>query len=165
MITENENAKKQMLEHLNRRAYTRGELFKKLNSLGCCESSVNDALDWAEQRGLIDDLEYARSLVRKFIKRGYGKQRIIAEFIKRDINRSLWDQALLEAEEYDAAASAAAYVRSHFRGEQLDYAERRRLLAALSRRGFDYEVSKNALQILLAQNLEDEGDDDDNLSS
>ncbi|MDR3310309.1 MAG: recombination regulator RecX [Oscillospiraceae bacterium] len=137
------SAHNRALALLNRRAYSEGELYDKLVSLGEPEESAAECVAWAKSLGFADDLEYARGIARSYTRRGYGAGRVRNELYRRKVPRELWDEAM-PAEETDSGApeGAVELLRKRLRGETPDYAEKQKAVAALARRGFSWsEIS------------------------
>ncbi|MDR1328219.1 MAG: recombination regulator RecX [Oscillospiraceae bacterium] len=146
------NAQKRALNILGSRMLSRGSIEKRLRELGETEENASGAAAWLARIGLIDDEEFARELVRSFARRGYGVNRIRAELQKRLVPRELWDSALAETEPGDSAASAETYIASKLRGAAPDRDDRRRVSAALARRGFTWD-DINAAWAAYGENL------------
>ena len=88
------------LRLLSYRAHSREELRRKLLQKGEDPEAVDTALDWCEERGFLNDEEYAAALVRKYAGKGYEPWRIRAELRKRGIGYELAREAVdrMEAE-------------------------------------------------------------------
>jgi regulatory protein len=127
------------LNILGSRMLSRGFIEKRLRELGETEEAASGAADWLARIGLIDDEEFARELVRSFARRGYGVNRIRAELQKRLVPRELWDPALAEIEPEDVISSAETYISNKLRGAAPDRDDKRRVSAALARRGFTWD--------------------------
>ena len=84
------------LELLSRRMHSRAELSEKLLRKGMEPSAVEEALFWLQDHQYLDDTRYASAIVRHYLKKGYGEQRIRSELYRRGIPRDYWDEALKE---------------------------------------------------------------------
>ena len=144
-----ERARARAMNALNTRAMSRGEMRERLIKLGESEDLAEETADWLAEIGVIDDAEYAGALARNLARRGYGARRMRDEFFKRKIPRELWDDAIAEnADEDGSAAAIIAFIEKRLRGDAPSYDEKRRVSAALARRGFSWdEINEGWRQI------------------
>ena len=134
------------LSLLSYRAHSRRELSDKLKrKLSCSEQDLNAVLDWLEEMGFLDDRSYAASVVRHCASKGYGAGRISSELSRRGISRDLWDEALTEMPDTDAALDRL--LRTKLRNPD-DREEVRRVSAFLARRGYSWDEIRRALERL-----------------
>jgi len=144
------------LRALERRRRTRRELERRLAEKDFAPELIRETLDRLERVGLIDDLEYARAFLReKLGHRAVGARVVRGQLLARGVPPATVDQALAELKEAglgheaphteaDRARKALAQIRRRY--EKLDPRLRRqRLLAALVRRGFDYDVAGDVI--------------------
>lgn len=128
---------------LSLRAHSRGELRKKLLSKGNpMPDEVEAVLDWAEQIGLLCDLDFAKSVVRSYSARGYGPYKIRDELYRREIPKSLWDDALEELPDSDDGIDA--YLERHLKSN--DRKAIKRAADALARRGYSWSDISDGLR-------------------
>ena len=104
---------------------------------------IRAAAQWLEDIGAIDDLAYAKMLVRHYAARGYGPRKIRDEFFKRRVSRDCWDQALEELEAPDDAIDRL--IERKLRGNVPNRKELNRVSAYLARRGFSWEDIREGL--------------------
>jgi regulatory protein len=130
--------KKRAMNVLGARMLTRGAMEKRLRELGEEDGDAADAADWLVEIGLIDDAAYAAELVRGCVRRGFGARRIRDELYRRLVPRELWDGALAEIEDGETVASAEAFIERKLRGETPDLDDKRKIGAALARRGHSW---------------------------
>ncbi|MDR0905975.1 MAG: recombination regulator RecX [Oscillospiraceae bacterium] len=130
--------KKRAMNILGARVLTRGAMEKRLKELGESDEDAADAADWLVEIGLIDDAAYAAELVRGCVRRGFGARRIRDEMYRRLVPRELWDDALAEIEDGETVASAEAFIERKLRGETPDFDDKRKIGAALARRGHSW---------------------------
>lgn len=131
------SAKARGARMLGERPLSRKELIRRLTEKGESEEDALAAADWLEELGVLNDLEYARSIVRHYSQRGYGAQKLRFELQRRGIDRCLWEEAL--EEQSDPADRVTAFLQSRFRGQLPDEKQRKRAADALLRRGFRWE--------------------------
>lgn len=117
------------------------------------ESEAEEAADWLERLGLLNDAEYARALVRHYSAKGYGPYKLRDELYRRGVPKDLWDDALREAE--DPAESIDALLRQKLKGREPDRKELKRASDALARRGYKWADISAALRRYGAEIEED----------
>ncbi|MBE6916017.1 MAG: regulatory protein RecX [Ruminococcaceae bacterium] len=121
-----------------KKLYSKRELMKKLADRGITEDDAYDAVAWMEEIGAVNDTAYAGMLVRHYRAKGFGDLRIREELKKRGIPKDL-TQSVLEEYQEDTREPIRAFLLKKLRGKTPDDAEKRKLIAALMRRGFAYE--------------------------
>jgi regulatory protein len=140
------------LHLLGYRARSRRELERRLLHKGFEADLVSDALDALARAGLIDDAEFSRSWVRaRTSGRPMGPGRIAAELRQKGVERELIDAALAPVDEEAEIAMALSVGRQkveRLRGVEVHDA-RRKLSAALMRRGFSWEIAARVTAQLL----------------
>ena len=82
------NARTRALKLLGFRAMSRRELVDKLTQKGESPEDAQEAADYLEELGYLDDAQYAASLVRHYAGKGYGPGRVRQELFRRGV-RSL----------------------------------------------------------------------------
>ncbi len=127
---------------IGRRAMSRADLEKKLREKGASAEECRYAAEWLEAIGALNDRDYAALLVRHCVDLGYGPARWREELRKHGIPRELWDDVLSQAP--DHAAQIDRFLKAKLRSLPPDEAEKRRLSAALARRGFSWDEIKDA---------------------
>lgn len=135
------------------RPLSRKELQKRLRDKGALEADAEAAADWLEDIGALDDLAYARTIVRHYSNSGYGEAKLRDELHRRGVPREYWDEALETAP--PAAETIARVIAAKTKGKALDEKERKKLSDQLMRRGFAWRDVKTALSALGADILED----------
>lgn len=121
---------------IGRRAMSRASLEKKLREKGASAADARYAAEWLEAIGAINDAEYAAALVRHYGGKGYGPARVREELHGKGVPRELWEDALEELPE--TAGQIDAFLAGKLRDRTPDEKEKRRLTAALRRRGFSW---------------------------
>ena len=129
------------LELLSRRMHSEAELREKLLRKGTDPAAVEEALIWLQDHLYLDDTRYASAIVRHYLKKGYGEQRIRSELYRRGIPRDYWDEALKELSGTEEQIDR--YLRSRLK-DPTDREEVRKLSAALARRGFSWDEIRSA---------------------
>ncbi|MBR5572202.1 MAG: regulatory protein RecX [Oscillospiraceae bacterium] len=128
------------------RMLSKKELQDKLLRKGADDDEASEIASWLEEMGAVDEAAYAGVLVRHYAAGHYGRRRVEQELQRRGIPRPLWDEALMQLP--DPAEAIDGYIAGKYRGRSLDFDERRKLAAALQRRGFDWHDIRPALNKL-----------------
>lgn len=135
-----EAAYRTALRSLERRAFARFDLGRRLRRKGHSPYAVESALEHAASLGLLDDAAFARNYVQTRTARGRGPSRLMTDLLAMGVERSLIDRAVAAewAEGTDRAQVPKALAEARaarLRGLPAPV-KRRRLLAYLARRGF-----------------------------
>ena len=137
------NAKARALRIMGSRTMSRKELFSRLVQKGESEENTEDAVDWLESVGIINDEDYAVMIVRHYSEKGYGTARIKDELYKRGIPRELWEFALTEKQ--DGSDAIYALIDRKLKGAEPDQKELKKVTDMLRRRGFAWSEIRAAL--------------------
>ena len=126
---------------------SRREVLRKLAQRGYPESVCERAAQRLESCGYIEDGDLARRAVESYASRGEGRRRIQQRLVQRGIDRTDIESALSDyddaSEKENAKAEAAKLMRKYASLD--DQTARRRLIAALTRRGFSWESISAAI--------------------
>lgn len=137
------SAKARGARMLGERPLSRRELTRRLVEKGETPEHAEAAVDWLEELGALNELEYARSIVRHYTARGYGAQKLRQEFQRRGVPREIWDQAL--EEQSDPVDRVVSFLEKKLRGQTQDPKLLKRATDALLRRGFRWEEIRAGL--------------------
>lgn len=135
-------AKARALRIINARPMSREELRKRLVEKGEPPENAEECAEWLCQMGLINDAEYAGSVVRHYAAKGYGASRIKQELRRHGVSRELWDEAMEQMPEQDEYL--ARFLRSRL-SDPGDRAQVKKVSDALFRRGYSWDQIKHAL--------------------
>lgn len=135
-------AKARALRIINARPMSREELRKRLVEKGETPENAEECAEWLCQMGLINDAEYAGSVVRHYAAKGYGAARIKQELRRHGLSRELWDEAMSQMPEQDEYL--ARFLRSRLT-DPGDRAQVKKVSDALFRRGYSWDQIKHAL--------------------
>ena len=136
-------SKSRALNMLGRRNMSKGELVAKLREKGEGEDVAEKTAERMEELGVLNDEEYAASVVRHYAAKGYGLAKIRDELYRRKISKELWDAALEEAGDFEK--SAEKYLALKLRGREPDKNELKKAADALYRRGFSHNEVRAAI--------------------
>ena len=137
------NAKARALRILGVRAMSRRELTDRLTEKGETPEDAEEAADYLESLGFLDDARYAESISRHYTQKGYGRARVRQELFRRGVPKELWEGALAELPEEPEAIDAL--IERRLRGAEPDRKELKRLTDMLLRRGFSWGEIRSAL--------------------
>ena len=136
------NVRAKAAELIGQRALSRKELERKLREKGASAEEAENASAWLSSIGALDDAAYAAALVRHGIGKGDGPARIRAKLHEKGVPMELWEEALAalppDGDQIDA------FLSRKLQGRIPEEAEKRRLTAALLRRGFAWEEIRAA---------------------
>lgn len=110
------------------------------------EAQAAETADWLERLGLLNDAEYARTVVRHYSAKGYGPYKVRDELYRRGVARELWEDAL--AETADPCAAIDAFLRQKLKGAPTDRRELKKASDALARRGYHWSDISEGLRRL-----------------
>jgi regulatory protein len=148
------------LQFLGYRARSRAEVQRRLARKGYEEEIVNQVIDRLAKSGLIDDSQFTEAWVRaRSTGRVMGPRRIAWELRQKGVDAETVRDAvgrIDEATELGLALKVGRQKAESMRGEPMPVA-RRKVAAALQRRGFSWEVTSRVLDSVLAPG-EEEGD-------
>lgn len=148
-------AKKRALYLLGERSLCRGELLAKLTKT-YGESVAEAAAEYVCGLGYVDDEEYAAKLAVYLIKRKrWGLRKARYEMLHRGLDGELVDNALSEISEEELDEELTALIEKKYGAKIQDRDDRRRTIAALARRGYDFGSIKRCIEAV-AQSVEDQ---------
>ena len=132
------------IELLSRKPQSRKELERKLLQWEAGEEEAAAICGRMEELGYLNDAAYAAAVVRHYSAKGYGERKLRDELYRRGIPRSLWEDALGQAESPDAAIEA--FVAKKLAGKTPDRTELKKISDALARRGYRWDDISAALR-------------------
>ncbi len=141
-------ARDRCIEMLSRRRMSRKELVDKLIRKGESEETAEFCADWLEEKGFLDDENYAAAVARHYANKGYGAGRVRSELHRRGVERELWDEALDNMPSPDGKLNKliSAKLKDPDDKEQV-----RKVSASLYRRGYSWDEIRSALRRYNAQ--------------
>lgn len=158
MAQEQAKLKQKALSLLSARPMSQRELERKLSANPRKKGMPEEGEEQREQRrdmaqqvaqrmaqvGLVNDREYASTVVRHYSRKGYGPAKIRDELYRRGVPRELWDQAMEELNQDDQ--QLRALVEKKLRGAVPTREELKKVSAYLARRGFGWEEISRVLR-------------------
>lgn len=142
-------AKDKALWLISYRSHSKKELLDKLRR-DFDEDSAQKAVDRMQELGLINDGEFAKAYARKLV---YGKKMSLRaaelELRRKGIDNITAEQVLSDLE-YDAQTQIIEFISKKYRNIE-DEKVRRRAVAALQRKGYDWDDIKQAIETLVSE--------------
>lgn len=127
---------------LSQRICSKGELFLRLKDKEASQKLIEEVVEWTERIGLLNEVEYAKTIVRHYSGKGYGIFKVKDELYRRKIPKELWENALKELEPPEA--SIDRYLSSHLKGN--DRKALKKVSDALLRRGFTWSEISDGIE-------------------
>ena len=117
---------------------TVSSMTRKLRTKGFSPDAARAGAEKLAERGLIDELRYARRAVRYYLeKKNYGRSRIVNEMYAKGFSRETVDEVLGSIDEDDFVCACRRMIDKKYHGSfPKDPIEYRRAVAALFRYGF-----------------------------
>ena len=139
-------AKKRGLYLLGERSMCRGELLSKLTKTYGGEVA-EEAVEYIVGLGYIDDEEYAPRLAEYLVfRKRWGVRRAKQEMLRRGLDRELVENTLAEFSEEELDEELMSLIERKYYSKIDDYDDRRKTIAALMRRGYDYGAIKRCIE-------------------
>ena len=149
-------AKKRALYLLGERAYCSGEIKKKLSKT-YGEEIAESAVDYASELGYINDEDYADKYAEYLIKaKRHGISRARREMLMKGLSKEITENALAEFTEEELDEELMYLIRRKYSEKIGDYDSRRKTIAALARRGYDFGSIKRCIEAVINEKLDEE---------
>ncbi|MEA4954142.1 MAG: RecX family transcriptional regulator [Pseudoflavonifractor sp.] len=140
------------LDLISARPLSRRELIQKLTAQPrdrekqplATPEQAEEAADWLERLGYLNDAEYAKTVARHYSAKGYGDRKVRDELFRRGVPRALWEAALEEAQSPEDGVDT--FLHSRLKGSTPDARELKRVSDALARRGYRWDEIKEGLR-------------------
>ena len=165
MIADYERARDFAVRYLSHGPRSRKQLRDRLVANGFSDTAVDAVVQLLEEKRYIDDVGFAKNYIsHKTRINNYGKRRIVIDLLQKGVPKEDIQAAYQQADEdndteseLDAAARALAkrIARKDPASIKKDPKEMQRLMAFLIRRGFSYEVAKEAIKNWMMSNKEE----------
>jgi len=147
------NAKDKALKFLSYKIRSEKEIYNKLKEYEYTESIIKKVIDKLKEYNYINDVEFAISFIKyKYNLKGYGKQRIKYELIKKGIDSCIIDD-LFQKLDINETEKALNFIEKKLKGNiNLEIKEKQKLFAYLERKGYCYNIIKAAFKQYIDQN-------------
>ncbi|MBV9099954.1 MAG: regulatory protein RecX [Candidatus Dormibacteraeota bacterium] len=126
-------------------------LQRRLQQRGYSADAAQAAVERCRELGYVDDAKLAASVAARHRRSNHGRVRIVADLRARGVNADAIAAATeaIAGDEQDAAVAAAHQLAARRGGDsEVDQMTRRKIGAALQRRGFSGDVIVRALRSL-----------------
>ena len=132
------------------RARTEHEIADTLRKCAYPESIIARVMSRLLEAGYLNDTGFAQSWAASRASKGLGTMRIRMELRQKGVEQAAIDEAVSSMDRDALLDGAQKAAQKAARGRDLSQnAERQKVLAALARRGYDYSISRQALQSIL----------------
>lgn len=163
LVTENQlyHIKQRALRYLGRRHHSVSELRTKLRQKAYDGELINSVIDELKGKKFLDDKNFAALFTEENLSvKKWGKNKIRSELIKRGIAREIIDEVLnTYLSGGEQAENAEDLARKKYKSLSSRKYEsdklRVKLLTFLASRGYDYDVSKNAVDKVMGEEESD----------
>ena len=139
---------------LAQRAHASGEIAQKLRRKLYMEDTIEMVLYKLEKERLLDDEAFAREWAASRARSQIGRSRILRELRMKGISQQMAELALEELDEEESDEAAVSLARKLLRRYGREADERKamqKMLAAMARRGYGYEDSRQAISAAMEQ--------------
>lgn len=144
-------AKEYALFLMGRREYSQQELRQKMKNKGYEDTSIEETLNWLQEKGFQSDERFAQSLIRNQQNR-YGNRRIQQNLHQKGIDSDLIQKTLTISDDETERAFLAI---SKFKKYDLkDPKTKEKAIRFLAQRGFSYDLISKAWKHLNQNNDE-----------
>lgn len=142
------------LSLLERSDKTAWEMRKKLGEREYQPEEIEETMAFLEEYHYVDDREYVRKYIRTYSSRK-SIRRIRAELEQKGVDGELINAGILDLP-VDEEAQIVQWLRKkgYEPGEPIEWAQYRRLTAALGRRGYSYEMIRRAAEQMYEEAFE-----------
>lgn len=143
---------------LAQRARSGGEIRQKLKHKLYMDDTIEMVLYKLEKERLLDDDAFARDWAASRARSQMGSSRILRELRMKGIPQEMAEQALEALDEEESDEAAAALAQKLIRRYSAEADQRKamqKMLAAMARRGYGYEASKQAIETALERMKEE----------
>ncbi|MBR5225106.1 MAG: regulatory protein RecX [Clostridia bacterium] len=131
------------------RARTEKEIVDCLRKNAYPEQTIARVMAKLQDSGYINDADFAAQWTAARTSKGLGSRRIRMELRQKGVDQEKIDQALSAVDDEESLDGAIKAAQKASRGKDLTSpADRQKILAALARRGYDFSLARQALQML-----------------
>lgn len=127
---------------LSQRLCSKRELITRLLDKGATQKQAEELVEWTEGIGLLNEEEYARTIVRHYSGKGYGVFKVKDELYRRKLPKDLWEDALKEMKPPEDRIDR--YLRTHLKSE--DQKAMKKASDALARRGYTWSEISDGME-------------------
>lgn len=128
------------------RARTEKEIVDALHQNAYSDTTIARVMARLHEAGYINDSEFAEHWASSRTAKGIGARRIRMELRQKGVSQDEIDGAISAVDTDEMLSGAMKTAEKAARGKDLSSpADRQKIMAALARRGYDYQLAKQAL--------------------
>lgn len=144
-------AKLRAMNLLRGRSYTRMQLLNKLIEGGYPTELAEDAVDYTESFGYVNDEQYVRDFI-EYNKERKTRQRMLTDLMHRGISKQLFEQIFDEEVGEDSAGLEEEQIKEwirkkNFSPDEASMEDMRKMASFLYRKGFSFDTIRNVLAL------------------
>ena len=141
-------AKLRALHLLNDMGRTEVQLLQKLRQSDYTEAVIEKAMCYVKSFGYINDAEYARNYILNR-KNKKSQKELYVQLSQKGVSSEILDDVFEECYDEDASKDAinAIIQKKKYNPDTATYADTQKILAYLTRKGFQYEDIRQVLQV------------------
>ncbi len=149
-------AKKRVLNLLESRDYTSGQLREKLRQGDYPQACIDEAIDYVESYGYVDDLRYAKDFITYHLEHK-SRTRIGQDLMRKGIGRDIIEAAFEELEQSGTGQDETAMIVKLLEKKKYDVRtaskqDKQRMYGFLYRKGFHTDAISRALLLDITLN-------------
>ena len=149
-------AKKRALNLLESRDYTSGQLREKLRQGDYPQACIDEAFDYVESYGYVDDLRYAKDFITYHLEHK-SRTRIGQDLMRKGIGRDIIEAAFEELEQSGTGQDETAMIVKLLEKKKYDVRtaskqDKQRMYGFLYRKGFHTDAISRALLLDITLN-------------
>ena len=149
-------AKKRALNLLESRDYTSGQLREKLRQGDYPQACIDEAIDYVEFYGYVDDLRYAKDFITYHLEHK-SRTRIGQDLMRKGIGRDIIEAAFEELEQSGTGQDETAMIVKLLEKKKYDVRtaskqDKQRMYGFLYRKGFHTDAISRALLLDITSN-------------
>ncbi len=136
------------------RSCSRGEIRQKLVRSQYASPTVEKVMEKLETNGLLDDQAFADQWTRYRASQRYGPRQIQWEMRRKGVSPEDQAAALESFSEEEQLATAVSFVKKRLPGlnrTSSELQQKQRLIQALVRRGYDWDLARQAVESVLQE--------------
>jgi regulatory protein len=136
------------MKKLSQRSYSSFELNGQLKERLVSQATIDRVIEECVHLGYIDDKAWLEQFVQMQLLRKSGPKMIEAKLYQKGVPKAFYKPVLAShATHEDQKEAIERLIQTRFRSKDLsDFKDRQKVFGALVRKGFDFEVVKEAIE-------------------
>ena len=137
-----------VMKKLSQRSYSSFELHAQLKERLVSQVTIDRVIEECAHLGYVDDKAWLEQFIQMQLLRKSGPKMIEAKLYQKGVPKSFYEPVLVNlATHKDQKEAIERLIQTRFRSKNLsDFKERQKVFGALVRKGFDFEVVKEAIK-------------------